>query len=268
MADLSSADRNKINLAMRSQPWYQGWFRAQGLNPNSVKLSDGQRQELAAVAAKNGMPIPAHGLIDQAGNVNIQHGFAGLPTWAKVAIESGAALTGAGAFGIGPLAGVMGFGGSSAPVAASGASAVASAAPVSAVGATGGIGPVGSALGFGGPAGFSIGDIVKSAIGPAINATTGVLTARSQARSADRSLQSELDAQRESTAAQSKSAADQLQFLKDQEAARQKEFEKTQALNLDQYNQQLARSAPFRAIGVNALARLGRPISVGSAMGF
>ena len=82
----SEHDLNQINLQMRQQPWYQQWFAANGLNPNRVKLNDRQRQELTALAGRNGMRLGDRMKVDEAGNINQRGGFAGMPTWAKVAI--------------------------------------------------------------------------------------------------------------------------------------------------------------------------------------
>lgn len=279
MADLSSADRNAINLKMRQTPWYQGYFRARGLNPNQVKLSDRQRSELAALAAQNGMPLSSGSHIDSAGNVNISHGFAGLPTWAKIAIVGGAAATGLGFAGVGPLGGILGFGGSTAAPAAAASTiptlttiggapivgvgaTTAAAAPAAAIGGH----TVGAALGLTG-AGVSMRDIVKAAIPSAINGVTGAVTARAQSRAADRGLQAELDAQNHAAELQAQSAREQLDYLKETEAQRRKEFEATEARNFGIYQEGQQRLAPYRTMGVNALARFGKPITVGSAMG-
>jgi hypothetical protein len=113
MADLTPTQINDLNLHMRQQPWYQTWFQKQGLDPNQVKLSDSQRSALAQEAARNGMPLPPHMIIDPAGNTNTQHGFAGQPTWLKILEVAApvAATAGFGAAGIGPMAGMMGAGG-------------------------------------------------------------------------------------------------------------------------------------------------------------
>jgi hypothetical protein len=87
---------NQFNLEMRQQPWYQEWFQRQGLDPNKVKLSKPQREELEKLALANGAPPDAFDdmMIDPAGNLNTEHGFASLPTWAKIAIGAGAVAGG------------------------------------------------------------------------------------------------------------------------------------------------------------------------------
>lgn len=86
--DTSEEDLNKINTVLRMQPWYQQWFSQRGLNPNKVKLSKGQQQELQNLAARNGYEIGDRMKFDEAGNVNQKGGFAGMPTWAKIAISA------------------------------------------------------------------------------------------------------------------------------------------------------------------------------------
>jgi hypothetical protein len=102
---------NQFNLWMRQQPWYQQWFQARGLNPNQVKLSKAQREDLERTILQNGgVQRDAFNdmMIDPAGNLNTEHGFASLPTWAKVATIGGAAA--AGGFGAAALAGGAGGG--------------------------------------------------------------------------------------------------------------------------------------------------------------
>lgn len=120
---------NQINLWMRQQPWYIEFFRSKGLNPNQVKLTDQQRNELTMIATRNGVQLGDRMKIDSAGNVNQMGGFAGMPTWAKVAIAAApaAATAGFGLAGMGPLGGALG-GGGGAGVGASGTGAGLSAA--------------------------------------------------------------------------------------------------------------------------------------------
>jgi hypothetical protein len=70
---------------------------------------------------------------------------------------------------------------------------------------------------------------------------------------------------------EAKSAADQLAFLREQEATRKAEWEKTQAANLAMYNssygtanaqyqQRQENLAPYRGLGLGALGQMGRPI--------
>lgn len=163
------------------------------------------------------------------------------------------------------------------------AAPTAAAAPITAATATGaGLAPtVGSEFGASiggnlgkilgitsGTNGFSVGDIVKSALGPAINAGLGIYTANKQSKLTTENLAAQTAAEKYAADLQAKSAAEQLAFLTSQEATRKAEFDKTQALNLDQYNQGQQRLAPYRQMGQNALSLFGRPIgNVGSIMG-
>lgn len=112
----SKEDINAFNLNMKSQPWYQDWMRSQGINPGRVKLSKEQRKQLEQVVLAHGAPVTLFNdmMIDPAGNLNTEHGFASQPTWLK-AIEIG----GAGAIG-GYLAAPL-FGGTTAATGVAGA---------------------------------------------------------------------------------------------------------------------------------------------------
>lgn len=115
---MSEEDLNKVNIHLREQPWYQEWFRSRGLNPNQVKLSEQQRSELSNLAARNGFELGDRMKFDEAGNMNQKGGFAGMPTWAKVAIAAapvaGAMLIpGAREATLGNLGGIFGGGATS-----------------------------------------------------------------------------------------------------------------------------------------------------------
>lgn len=144
---MTEQEINQFNLTMRSQPWYQEFFRSRGLNPNQVHLTDQQRAELSQEAAKNGAPLPKNLIIDPAGNLNQHGGWAGQPTWLK-ALEIGAplAVTGFGLAGMGPLGGAIGLGGGSA--ATTGAAAGAAGASGAGAAGTGALG-AGAATGAG-----------------------------------------------------------------------------------------------------------------------
>lgn len=104
----TSADRNKVNTAMRATPQWRDAITAMGLNPDGpLKLNKAQQQSLAKQ-----LDIPTDDFhIDPAGNINDFHGWKGLPTWAKVAVISGAAIGTAGAAGtFGGGAGAAGAG--------------------------------------------------------------------------------------------------------------------------------------------------------------
>ena len=183
---------NAANQKMRSQPWYQQWFQSKGLDPNHVKLSDTQRKELAVVAAQNGMPLGNGEMIDPAGNFHTQTGFAGWPTWAKIAAAAvtvgGAAIAAPAIAGV--IGGIGGGGGGTAATsglipAATDASYIGDA--VSGVAASGVPGGIGSTLG-------TIGGILGKA-GPALAAGGKAIGAATNAAGQNRVNQGEFDLQ-------------------------------------------------------------------------
>lgn len=116
--DSHAATINDFNLHMRQQPWYQEWFRQQGLDPNHVQLSQAQRHGLQQlILQKGGVPPDAFNnmKIDPAGNLNTEHGFASQPTWLK-GIEIAGAGVGA-AFAAPAVLGALGVGGAAPGVA-------------------------------------------------------------------------------------------------------------------------------------------------------
>lgn len=269
----SGSQVDQFNYWLRNQPWYQNFFASQGLNPNRVQLSDTQRGQLAQLLASNGLTLPDGMTIDPAGNLNTQHGFASLPTWAKIGIGAGAAATGFGLAGLGPLGGMLGLGDAGAAAAGgagaiplAGAPSVAGAAGIGGTGAAaaGGGSTIGSLLGLGGSSG---GFPWTSLIGPAIGAATGILTTRAQGSAADKALQAQIDAAKYSADTTAKTAANQLAFEQQQAQLQQQNFLDTQAKNYALYQAAQARMQPYRALGTNALTQLQQPITVGSVTG-
>jgi hypothetical protein len=124
---------NEFNITMRSQPWFQEWMRARGLNPTGFgnrKLNGKEQDALEVLVAQHYFDgrIPDGMTIDSGSSLNQKGGWAGMPTWAKVAI--GAAVTAAsmGAIpGVPGVPGLPGLGGSGS--AAAGSSAASSALP-------------------------------------------------------------------------------------------------------------------------------------------
>lgn len=97
----------------------------------------------------------------------------------------------------------------------------------------------------------------------AIGSQSAGRSGRYQSETANRAADLEAQAAREA-----------LAFEKEREAARKAEFDKVQALNLDQYNQAQARMEPYRALGRGAIGQLMQPIpgkpqpgSMGALMG-
>ena len=104
--------------------------------------------------------------------------------------------------------------------------------------------------------------------GTALSAHSQNSVARQQAAAAERAAQ-----------IQAKAEADALAFQREQEAARQREWQQTQDYNAQQYAQefgyqqqqdalrqqnlqdQIARRAPFRQLGLNAMGQLLQPVT-------
>jgi hypothetical protein len=97
---------------MRQAPWYQEWLTKNGLKGEgdqygNVQLNDKQRAELMALALKNGIGLNhKYDMIDANGQIAEEHHK--LKKIAIAAAIGGLAVTGMGAAGIGPLAGVLG----------------------------------------------------------------------------------------------------------------------------------------------------------------
>lgn len=128
---------------VREQPWYQQWIAARGKTPDrngNVRLSDDERDELRDLIVSKGIGLNhKYDGIDENGQIVEEHhklrnGLIG-------AAIGGAALTGFGAAGIGPLSGMFGAGASAAGAGAGAAipategiaSATALGLPVSAI---------------------------------------------------------------------------------------------------------------------------------------
>lgn len=211
--DKSTKDAiNQWNLEMRQQPWYQDWFHAQGLDANHVKLSKQQREQLEQLAIANGAPSDAFDdmMIDPAGNLNTEHGFASLPTWAKVAIGAGAV---AGGFFAAPaVGGALGIGGSSAP-----AGITATATGSAGVGAGAG---AGSTAALAGAAGTGLSTMGK--IGGLLRAGAGAVGSATEASAQKQALgaQQELATNQQNIAGES-AFQSQQQNMAQLEAAQQ-----------------------------------------------
>lgn len=132
-------------------------------------------------------------------------------------------------------------------------------------GAAAGAGAGGAAAAGGGVAAGlaapSIGrELLRFGLPAGISAATNIIGARSAAGAADKAAELEAEAARQS-----------LAFLKDQEAARQREFQSTQDRNYGLYQDQQARLEPYRRAGAGSIGQLMQPIprgnSIGSLMG-
>lgn len=125
----TEAEVDQANQYMRAQPWYQALMRQWGQDPGHPKLNDQQRQILMDEARTRGIGISQNAFeIDASGNIHDK----GMGLGKKILIGAGigaAALTGLGAAGIGPMAGLFGGGGAAAG-AGGAATAAGEAAPL------------------------------------------------------------------------------------------------------------------------------------------
>lgn len=118
-------DATQATAAMRQSPWYQDWAKKnnlqfQGDQYGNARLNDDQQQQLYDLALKNGIGLnDKYDQIDENGQISEAHHKL-RNTLIGLAI-GGAAATGLGAAGIGPLSGI--FGGASGLSGAGGLSA-------------------------------------------------------------------------------------------------------------------------------------------------
>jgi hypothetical protein len=129
---------------------------------------------------------------------------------------------------------------------------------------------LGSGAGSGAAAGSAFGPW-GTVIGAGIGALTSLFGMHSANKSNDKAAQLQYDAAMRAAQLQATAQAQQLDFLKAQEAQRQKEFADTQTLNKGIYDQDVAREqgryddlqarmAPYRQFGVGALGQFQNPI--------
>lgn len=84
----SEQDLNQLNTTLKQQPWYQQFFKERGLDMNRVHLNNQQKDALTNLAGQNGFALGDRMKFDEAGNMNQKGGFAGMPTWAKIALSA------------------------------------------------------------------------------------------------------------------------------------------------------------------------------------
>lgn len=157
----SEVSINQANQWMRSQPWYQSFLAAYRQDPNAVRLTESQRQQLVRTAQANGMVIDEGAIeMDPSGNFN-PRGHKMRNALIGLGVAGAAALTGGAALGA--------FGGAGAGAGAGGLSGLAGASyvvPSAALGAGGGIGGTAAALGAAGAAGAIPGSAAAQALVP------------------------------------------------------------------------------------------------------
>jgi hypothetical protein len=266
----TEASIDQVNIWMRSTPWYQQLLKQWGHDPaHPGDLTKAQRDQLLRTAQAQGvvvdqgdMEIDTHGNFNPKGhklrNTLIVAGIAGatLATMGAAGAFAGAAGAGAGAgagggtlassaIGSGAIGGITGGTGLAAGTGGALAStAIGSGAIAPIVGGTGltaGGAGVGSTLlsGAGRFAGSPQGANLLTNVFGTIYGT--------HAQGAAGRAQLEYLQRKDEQERQDKLAAD---------AEARRQFDQTQALNLEQYNQREARLAPFRSTGTGANATL------------
>lgn len=161
----SQGDVDAWNSSLRASPMWQDYMKSIGVNladaRPTIKLTDQQRKEFTNKLAAAGMPVPSGMHIDAAGNLNQDnHLLRNVGIGAGIA---GAALTGFGLAGMGPMSGLFAGAGAGAGGALPSSHLAAAAlmgGPAgitsggASLGAVAGLGATGAGLGLGGPAGF------------------------------------------------------------------------------------------------------------------
>lgn len=227
---------DSFNQWLRSQPWHQSYLQTIGQAGRPINLSERQQKELAAIARANGVTLPKDFSFDQGANLN-QNSRLGRN------LGIAAAVAGAAVGGYYALPAILG----SAPAAVPATASTAAAATGTGAAATGG--------------GLTLGGILAQS---AVPAGIGAVSQYFGTRSANR-------ATREAAQLNAEATQRALDFTKEQEAERKREWEATQQRNYELYQEQQARLEPYRRFGRGSLAQLGQPIyapgSLGARMG-
>lgn len=145
---------SQVTAYIRQQPWYTEWLAKNGIAPGpdqQVALTKQQRKDLANLAVANGIGLNnKFDQFDENGQVSEAHHK--LKKTLIAAAIGGAALTGFGAAGIGPLAGALSGGASAAAGGAAAIPTTSGIASATALGlpVTAGLGTAGTAAATGG----------------------------------------------------------------------------------------------------------------------
>jgi len=261
----SRKERDAINIRLRASPEWRSAVQSFGLNPDGpLKLTKDQRRSMAQ---RFGLP-ESDFHIDPAGNINDFHGWKGLPTAVKVAIIAGAAVGGWAA-----LPGTMlGTGAGSTLGTLTGAGGVST-------GVTGGvgIGETGAVTGLAG-SGFGTGSTLGAPLVAKAGLTTldkvnagfkgldyatNLMSSRSQGKADQRAQTWQQNAYAdqvkllaEQRVEDQKIAADKALKEEARWNAQQVEIKRKSDLEESRYAESEARKAPYRAGGMQTLARL------------
>lgn len=123
-------ERTAATAFIRQQPWYQNMLAAWGIPPTTgdVKLNDEQQAAVLTAARNKGIAIPEGQHINENGQIAKDDSH----LWRNIGIGAaigGLALTGLGAAGIGPMAGLFGSTAAAGEGAAAGLGAAETATP-------------------------------------------------------------------------------------------------------------------------------------------
>jgi hypothetical protein len=109
--------------------------------------------------------------------------------------------------------------------------------------------------------------MVGTAVAGKLQANAASRAAKMQADAATKAAELQTTAANNASASATTSNDATLQFERDKEAERKTEWDKTQALNLEQFNADLARRQPYMNQGLGALAQMGQRGSFQSGAG-
>ena len=191
---------DQFNDQLRQTPGWAAFMQRAGfrLDGSPIRLSDSQRRALRSELERNGMRFERGMEIDQAGNVNQDQRILSGRNILIAAGIAGAALTGFGAAGIGPLAGMMG--GGAAAAGGGGAAAAAGGGAAAAGGASTAATMAGAASAGGGFWGTANRILSNPAVTRGIDAAGGYLSNRAQANASREGTEAQLQATREAIA--------------------------------------------------------------------
>lgn len=99
-------------------------------------------------------------------------------------------------------------------------------------------------------------DLVSGGIGSIANVYGGKQAQKAQRYATDAAVA----AQNRAADLEAKSAAEQLAFAREQEAANQRRFDETQARNYQLWQAREANLAPYRRLGTGSILQLSQPI--------
>lgn len=242
-----AAPIDAVNTYMRGSDWYQSLIKSFGQNPNNVRLTANQKQQVIRAAQAHGIVVDegSNGQeVDDSGNFRAKgHGLRNTLIVAGIA---GAAIATMGAAGVfGGAAGASGAGGLGAGAGAGAAGA----------GGAGGLGTAATIAGGGAAASGGLGrysDLLRYGLPVAGNLVGGIIQANAEGRASD---------------AQQRYLEEALAYEKEKDAYDRSRTARLDALEMSRYGDFQGRIAPFIANGVSSndrmAALLGLPARAG-----